>query len=65
MATVNGRDAEVISSLLEPDALGIYEVRIVVPDEAMNSAGTAVVQISQQGNFSNSVTFPLAASSSQ
>ncbi len=59
-ATVAGRPVEVVSAGLPSGAVGIYEVRVVLPPDLPSDANTELV-ISQNGYESNTVTFPVAA----
>ncbi|MBV9081999.1 MAG: hypothetical protein JOZ62_04935, partial [Acidobacteriaceae bacterium] len=54
---MNGEPAQVISANLPRNAVGIYEVRIALP-ESVSTLRTAQLVISQDGNTSNTVTFP-------
>jgi uncharacterized protein (TIGR03437 family) len=57
-AWINGSPAEVISAKLPQGAIGVYEVRVLLPAEV---AGKKIAQlfIEQAGNTSNTVTFPV------
>ena len=57
-ASVNSQPAEVISAVLPKGSLGIYEVEIVLPSD-LRPDPKALLTISQAGNTSNTVTFPL------
>ena len=58
MAEVNGEPAEVVSAILPQGAVGVYEVRVVLPD-GFGSSSSAQLVLVQNGNTSNTVTFPL------
>jgi uncharacterized protein (TIGR03437 family) len=55
-ALVNGQPAEVVSAALPAGAVGVYEVRVILP-AGLASKGPAQLLISQNGNASNTVTF--------
>jgi uncharacterized protein (TIGR03437 family) len=55
-AWVNGLRAEVVSAKLPQDALGVYEIRVILPPDSANS-GTAQMYLTQTGNSSNTITF--------
>jgi uncharacterized protein (TIGR03437 family) len=57
-AWVNGLRAEVVSAKLPQDALGVYEIRVILPPDSGNS-GTAQLYLTQTGNSSNTITFPV------
>jgi uncharacterized protein (TIGR03437 family) len=58
-AVVSGRPAQVLSATLPHGAIGVYEVRIQLPLDLTNDPGTPLL-ISQEGQFSNTVTIPVA-----
>jgi uncharacterized protein (TIGR03437 family) len=53
---VNGQPAEVLSATLPAGAVGVYEVRVILPPD-LPSGSAAQMQIGQNGNSSNTVTF--------
>ena len=55
-AWVNGSRAEVISAKLPEEARGVYEIRLVLPPE---SGDAAELFLTQAGNASNTITFPI------
>jgi uncharacterized protein (TIGR03437 family) len=55
---VNDQPAEVVSAVLPQGAVGVYEVRVVLPSE-LSSQQSAQLVLTQNGNTSNTVTFPL------
>jgi uncharacterized protein (TIGR03437 family) len=57
-AWVNGLRAEVVSAKVPKDALGVYEIRVILPPDSGNS-GTAQLYLTQTGNSSNTITFPV------
>jgi uncharacterized protein (TIGR03437 family) len=57
-AWVNGAPAEVVSAKLPQGALGVYEVRVLLPADVA-AKKTAQLYIAQAGNTSNTVTFPV------
>lgn len=57
-AGVDGRAVTVISSILPQGAIGVYEVRIQLPDD-MSSDPKAQLSLLENGNASNTVIFPL------
>ncbi len=57
-AWVNGLRAEIVSARLPQDALGVYEIRMILPSDSGNS-GTAQLYLTQTGNSSNTITFPV------
>ena len=57
-AIVNGQPAEVASAGLPPGSIGIYEVRVIVP-ETVETGSSAHLVIMQNGYLSNTVTFPV------
>lgn len=61
-ATVNGRPVDVVAAELPPSALGIYQVRIVLPPD-LSPDPAAQLRISQNGLSSNTITFPLGPAS--
>jgi uncharacterized protein (TIGR03437 family) len=58
IASVNGVPAEILSATLPQDAIGIYEVRILLPMN-LPSNGSTTLSISQDGRQSNTVTIPV------
>jgi uncharacterized protein (TIGR03437 family) len=60
-ALVNGQPAEVVSATLPPGAVGVYEVRVILPTDL--ASDDARLAISQNGNASNIVTFPVESGS--
>jgi uncharacterized protein (TIGR03437 family) len=56
--SVNGEPAEVVSAILPQGAVGVYEVRVVLPGD-FGSSNSAQLVLVQNGNTSNTVTFPL------
>jgi uncharacterized protein (TIGR03437 family) len=63
-AGVDGRAVAVISSVLPQGAVGVYEVRIQLPDD-VSSDPKAQLSLLENGHASNTVLFPLQASSSR
>lgn len=61
-ATINGRPVPVISAGLPQGAVGVYEVRLQLPDDLMPDAKAHLALI-QNGSASNTVVFPLQSSS--
>jgi uncharacterized protein (TIGR03437 family) len=57
-AWVNGMRAEVISAKLPRDAIGVYEIRLILPPDS-GGKGTAQLFLTQAGNASNTITFPV------
>jgi uncharacterized protein (TIGR03437 family) len=57
-AWVNGLRTEVVSAKLPQDALGVYEIRVILPPDSGNN-GTAQLYLTQTGNSSNTITFPV------
>lgn len=57
-AIVNGRIAQVVSATLPKGGIGIYEVRILLPDDLPNDSKTHLL-IAQDGIASNAVTIPV------
>lgn len=57
-ATVNGRTAQVLSSVLPEGAVGIYEVRILLPSD-IESDRRAQLTISEHSASSNAILFPI------
>jgi uncharacterized protein (TIGR03437 family) len=56
--TVNDEPAEVVSAILPQGAVGVYEVRVILPS-ALLPGGSAQLLLSQSGSTSNTVSFPL------
>jgi uncharacterized protein (TIGR03437 family) len=56
--SVNDEPAEVVSAILPQGAVGVYEVRVVLPG-GFGSSSSAQLVLVQNGNTSNTVTFPL------
>ena len=61
-ALVNGQPAEVVSATLPAGAVGVYEVRVILPADLAGD-DDARLAISQNGNASNIVTFPVESGS--
>lgn len=61
-AGVDGRAVTVISSILPQGAVGVYEVRIQLPDD-LTSDPKAQLSLLENGHASNTVLFPLQGSS--
>jgi uncharacterized protein (TIGR03437 family) len=61
-ASVDGRSVAVISAVLPQGAVGIYEVRIQLPDD-LSSNPKSQLTLLEDGRASNTVLFPLQASS--
>lgn len=59
-AAVNGQPVEVRSALLTPGAVGVYEVRVILPGDFRPDPHAELV-ISQNGYTSNTVRFPIGA----
>jgi uncharacterized protein (TIGR03437 family) len=57
-AVAGGRTAQVISATLPKDAIGVYEVRIILPTDLPTDGKTPLV-ITQDGVVSNTVTIPV------
>jgi uncharacterized protein (TIGR03437 family) len=57
-AWVNGLQAEVVSAKLPEDALGVYEIRVILPPES-GGEQSAQLFLTQAGNASNTITFPV------
>jgi uncharacterized protein (TIGR03437 family) len=57
-ASVNGSTAEVVSAKLPEDAVGVYEIRVILPADT-GGKGTAQLFLTQAGNASNTITFPV------
>jgi uncharacterized protein (TIGR03437 family) len=55
-AWVNGSRAEMVSARLPEEARGVYEIRFVLPPV---SGDTAELYLTQAGNASNTITFPI------
>ena len=60
-ATVSGTPAEVLSATLPQGAVGIYEIRVLLPSSLPVNGATTLV-ISQDGSQSNTVTIPVGTS---
>ncbi len=60
-AGVNGRSVPVISAVLPQGAVGVYEVRIQLPDDLLSDP-KAQLSLMENGNASNTVLFPLQGS---
>lgn len=60
-AVIDGRSVPVIAAVLPQGAVGVYEVRIQVPDD-LPSNPKAQLSIVQNGYASNTVVFPLQSS---
>ena len=60
-ALVDGQPASVLSATLPQGAVGIYEVRVLLPRD-LPLSGTARLVISQNNSASNVVTFPFVLS---
>jgi uncharacterized protein (TIGR03437 family) len=56
--SVNDEPAEVVSATLPQGAVGVYEVRVILPS-ALRPGGSAQLLLSQSGVTSNTVSFPL------
>jgi uncharacterized protein (TIGR03437 family) len=59
-ASVNGRIAQVLSATLPRGAIGIYEVRVLVPDTETSQRAQLV--ITEHGINSNAILFPVHVS---
>lgn len=57
-AMVAGRTAEVVSATLPHGAIGVYEVRVILPPDLPPDAQTELL-IMQDGGVSNTVTIPV------
>ncbi len=57
-ATVDGRPVEVLSAILPQGAIGVYEVRILLPSD-LSADEKMQLLISQDGRLSNTVTIPI------
>lgn len=57
-ATVDGRPVEVLSATLPQGAIGVYEVRILLPSD-LSADEKMQLLISQDGRLSNTVTIPI------
>jgi uncharacterized protein (TIGR03437 family) len=57
-AWVNGVWADVVSAKLPEDAIGVYEIRVLLPGGS-SGPGTAQLFLTQAGNASNTITFPV------
>jgi len=57
-ASLNGRSAQVVSATLTQGAIGIYEVRILLPAD-LQTDSKAQLYISQSGIRSNTVSLPV------
>lgn len=56
-AQVNDQAADVVFARLLPEAIGVYEIGIVISDQEMS--GEARLRITANGYHSNTVTFPV------
>jgi uncharacterized protein (TIGR03437 family) len=56
--SVENEPAEVVSATLPRGAAGVYEVRVILPGD-LGSKSSAQLVLTQNGNTSNTVTFPL------
>jgi uncharacterized protein (TIGR03437 family) len=63
-AAVNGRTAQVLSSVLPEGAVGVYEVRIQLPAD-IDSTRRAQLVISEHGASSNTIVFPVKTENQQ
>jgi uncharacterized protein (TIGR03437 family) len=59
-ASVDGQPVQILSARLPPAAIGIYEIRVITP-ASVSQESVARLVISQDGNVSNTVTFPVKA----
>jgi|GEM_PF-1732634 len=59
-AIVNGREAQILSAALPHQAIGVYEVRILLPDDLPADPKTPLL-IEQDGFTSNTVTIPVGS----
>lgn len=57
-AIVAGRNAHVISAVLPTGSIGVYEIRVLLPENLPADAKTPLL-IVQNGYLSNTVTFPM------
>ncbi|MGA8028498.1 MAG: hypothetical protein WB992_15245 [Bryobacteraceae bacterium] len=57
-AVVSGRSAQVVSATLPRQAIGVYEIRIVLPPDLPSDPKTPLL-IMQNGLLSNTVTIPV------
>ncbi len=57
-ARINGQDAEVVSASLPEGAIGVYEIKIAVPEE-LAFGRQAQLTVAQNGHGSNTVIFPV------
>lgn len=60
-AGVNGRSVPVISAVLPQGAVGVYEVRIQLPDDLLSDP-EAQLSLMEDGHSSNTVLFPVQGS---
>jgi uncharacterized protein (TIGR03437 family) len=60
-ASVDGQPAQVVSARLPQGAIGIYDIRLLVP-ASLPAESVAHLVISQSGVPSNTVTFPVKGS---
>lgn len=60
-AGVNGRSVSVVSAVLPQGAVGVYEVRIQLPDDLLSDP-KAQLSLMEDGRASNTVLFPLQGS---
>lgn len=63
-AGVDGRSVPVISALLPQGAVGVYEIRIQLPDDVASDP-KAQLSLLENGHASNAVLFPLEGSSTR
>jgi uncharacterized protein (TIGR03437 family) len=56
--SVNDEPAEVVSATLPQGAVGVYEVRVILPS-VLRTGVSAQLLLSQSGSTSNTVSFPL------
>jgi uncharacterized protein (TIGR03437 family) len=57
-AVVAGRPAQVLSAVLPAGSIGVYEIRVLLPDDLPVNTKTPLL-IMQNGYVSNTVTFPV------
>ena len=57
-ASVNNEPAEVVSATLPQGSVGVYEVRVILPQD-LGARSTVQLVLVQNGNTSNTVAFPL------
>lgn len=63
-AGVDGRSVPVISALLPQGAVGVYEIRIQLPDDVASDP-KAQLSLLENGRVSNAVVFPLQGASAR